>query len=374
MTKEDYMKLAIELAKEAQGYTSPNPMVGCVVVKNGEIIATGYHEKYGGFHAERNALTKVDINYEGADLYVNLEPCCHYGKTPPCTDIIIEKKISRVFVGSMDTNPLVKGKGVEILRNHGIYVETGILEEECRKLNETFYYSIEHKIPFVAMKYAMSMDGKIAAYTGDSKWVTSEESRKDTQFLRKKYKGIMVGINTVLRDNPFLTLRMEGEIISPVRIICDSNLRIPLECNIVNTASDYRTIVACKKSINDSDCKKIKKLQAKNVEVVFVDEKAGQGIDLRKLMEEMYNRKIDGILLEGGGTLNAAMLKEKLVNKVYAYIAPKLIGGANALTPVEGEGVEKMSDAFLLSDVEIRRITNDILIAGYIKNTDRSEM
>lgn len=374
MTKEDYMKLAIELAKEAQGYTSPNPMVGCVVVKNGEIIATGYHEKYGGFHAERNALTKVDINYEGADLYVNLEPCCHYGKTPPCTDIIIEKKISRVFVGSMDTNPLVKGKGVKILRNHGIYVETGILEEECRKLNETFYYSIEHKIPFVAMKYAMSMDGKIAAYTGDSKWVTSEESRKDTQFLRKKYKGIMVGINTVLRDNPFLTLRMEGETISPVRIICDSNLRIPLECNIVNTASDYRTIVACKKSIKDSDCKKIKKLQAKNVEVVFVDEKAGQGIDLRKLMEEMYNRKIDGILLEGGGTLNAAMLKEKLVNKVYAYIAPKLIGGANALTPVEGKGVEKMSDAFLLSDVEIRRITNDILIAGYIKNTDRSEM
>ena len=242
--KEEYMRRALELARKGEGHTSPNPMVGCVVVKDGRIISEGYHEKYGEFHAERNALTRCTEDTAGADLYVTLEPCCHQGKTPPCTDIIIEKKIARVFVGSMDSNPLVAGKGVQILRDHGIYVETGILDAECRKLNEVFYHYIATKTPFVVMKYAMTLDGKIACATGDSKWVTGEIARTQVHRMRGRYRGIMVGIGTVLADDPMLNCRVEGGV-DPVRIICDSNLHIPTESQIVKTASDIETIVAC---------------------------------------------------------------------------------------------------------------------------------
>ena len=236
------MRMALELAKQGEGWVSPNPMVGCVVVKNGKVIARGYHEKYGGFHAERNALLHCEEETEGAELYVTLEPCCHQGKTPPCTDIIIEKKIGKVFVGSLDINPKVAGKGVNILREHGIQVEVGILEEECRKLNEAFFYYMEQKLPFVAMKYAMTLDGKIACETGDSKWVTGEEARNYVQRLRSRYRGIMAGIGTVLADDPLLNCRMEGGR-NPVRILCDARLRIPLDSRIVQTAGEYETIL-----------------------------------------------------------------------------------------------------------------------------------
>lgn len=368
MVKEDYMRIALELAATAEGYTSPNPMVGCVVVKDNKIIASGCHERYGEFHAERNALTKCSEDLTGTDLYVTLEPCCHYGKTPPCTDIIIERGIKRVFVGSMDSNPLVAGKGVEILRSHGIYVETGILAEECRKLNEVFYYNMEHEMPFVAMKYAMTLDGKIACENGASKWVTSEKSRLYVQKLRKRYKGIMAGIGTVLQDNPMLNLRLEGETITPVRIICDTNLRIPMDSKIVNTAGNIRTIVACgKKVLKEQKAReKAEELKAMGMEIIEISED-NSGINLTELMDHLYKMKIDGILLEGGGILNASMLKEGLVNKVYAFIAPKLIGGKDALSPIEGEGVKSMGDAFRLKHITMEEMDEDIFITGYLK-------
>ena len=242
-TKEKYMRRALELAAMGEGRTSPNPMVGCVVVKDGRIISEGYHEKYGEYHAERNALLRCKEDPAGADLYVTLEPCCHQGKTPPCTDIIIEKKIGRVFVGSLDSNPLVAGRGVAILRDSGIKVETGILEEECLKLNEVFYHYISTGTPFVAAKYAMSADGRIACASGDSKWITGEAARRQVHMLRKRYSGILVGIGTVLADDPMLNCR-EEEGVDPVRIICDSNLRIPMDSQIVKTAGEIPTIVA----------------------------------------------------------------------------------------------------------------------------------
>lgn len=368
MTREDYMRMALNLAVKGEGYTSPNPMVGCIVVKDGKVVTEGYHERCGEYHAERNALTRYEGDLSGADLYVTLEPCCHYGKTPPCTEIIIEKGIKRVFVGSMDSNPVVAGKGVQILREHGIYVETGILEEECRRLNEVFYYNMENKQPFVAMKYAMTLDGKIACEGGDSKWVTSESSRAYVQQLRKRYRGIMVGIGTVIADNPMLNLRLEGETMNPIRIVCDSKLRIPLDCNIVKTATDIETIVACGssavKSVNE---KKITMLEEQGITILPVSEDEKGRIDLKELMQHLYELKIDGILLEGGGILNSSMLKENLINKVYAFIAPKLIGGEKALSPIEGVGINKMSKARELRDVEMKNIGDDILIMGYLK-------
>ena len=228
---EQYMQQALDLAKTAMGHTSPNPMVGCVVVKNGKLVASGCHERYGEFHAERNALTRCKEDLTGADLYVTLEPCCHQGKTPPCTDIIIERKIGRVFVGALDPNPKVDGGGIKILREHGIEVITGILEQECLALNEIFFHYITTGLPYVAMKYAMTLDGKIASANGDSKWVTGEKAREHVHFLRKKYSAILAGIDTVLADDPLLNCRTE-EGVDPIRVICDSHLRLPMDSQI----------------------------------------------------------------------------------------------------------------------------------------------
>ena len=364
--KEEYMRRALELARKGEGHTSPNPMVGCVVVKDGRIISEGYHEKYGEFHAERNALTRCTEDTAGADLYVTLEPCCHQGKTPPCTDIIIEKKIARVFVGSMDSNPLVAGKGVQILRDHGIYVETGILDAECRKLNEVFYHYIATKTPFVVMKYAMTLDGKIACATGDSKWVTGEIARTQVHRMRGRYRGIMVGIGTVLADDPMLNCRVEGGV-DPVRIICDSNLHIPTESQIVKTASDIETIVACSQEALESERKqeKIRRLKEAGIQVIGTE--GAHGVNLVELMKMLGGQNIDSILLEGGGTLNASALEDGIVNKVYAYIAGKLIGGMDARSPVEGMGIDRMADAITLQNMEIEKLGDDFCIVGYVK-------
>lgn len=369
--KEKYMRRALELARRGEGHTSPNPMVGCVVVKDGRIISEGYHEKYGEFHAERNALTRCTEDTAGADLYVTLEPCCHQGKTPPCTDIIIEKKIGRVFVGSLDSNPLVAGKGVHILRDHGIYVETGILEEECLRLNEIFYHYITTRTPFVVMKYAMTLDGKIACASGDSKWVTGEKAREQVHRMRGRYRGIMVGIGTVLADDPMLNCRMEG-CVDPVRIICDSSLNIPLESKIVKTASEIDTIVACSQEIMESPQKqeKIKKLKEAGIQLIGTkvnDREGSHGVNLTELMKKLGEQNIDSILLEGGGTLNASALEEGIVNKVYAYIAGKLVGGMDSRSPVEGIGVDRMADAIAINEMEIERLGEDFCIVGYIK-------
>ena len=364
--KEEYMRRALELARKGEGHTSPNPMVGCVVVKDGRIISEGYHEKYGEFHAERNALTRCTEDTAGADLYVTLEPCCHQGKTPPCTDIIIEKKIARVFVGSMDSNPLVAGKGVQILRDHGIYVETGILDAECRKLNEVFYHYIATKTPFVVMKYAMTLDGKIACATGDSKWVTGEIARTQVHRMRGRYRGIMVGIGTVLADDPMLNCRVEGGV-DPVRIICDSNLHIPTESQIVKTASDIATIVACSQEALESERKQEKIRRLKEAGIQIIGTEGAHGVNLVELMKKLGGQNIDSILLEGGGTLNASALEDGIVNKVYAYIAGKLIGGMDARSPVEGIGIDRMADAITLQNVEIEKLGDDFCIVGYVK-------
>ena len=364
--KEEYMRRALELARKGEGHTSPNPMVGCVVVKDGRIISEGYHEKYGEFHAERNAMTRCTEDTAGADLYVTLEPCCHQGKTPPCTDIIIEKKIARVFVGSMDSNPLVAGKGVQILRDHGIYVETGILDAECRKLNEVFYHYIATKTPFVVMKYAMTLDGKIACATGDSKWVTGEIARTQVHRMRGRYRGIMVGIGTVLADDPMLNCRVEGGV-DPVRIICDSNLHIPTESQIVKTASDIETIVACSQEALESERKQEKIRRLKEAGIQIIGTEGAHGVNLVELMKKLGGQNIDSILLEGGGTLNASALEDGIVNKVYAYIAGKLIGGMDARSPVEGMGIDRMADAITLQNVEIEKLGDDFCIVGYVK-------
>ena len=364
--KEEYMRRALELARKGEGHTSPNPMVGCVVVKDGRIISEGYHEKYGEFHAERNALTRCTEDTAGADLYVTLEPCCHQGKTPPCTDIIIEKKIARVFVGSMDSNPLVAGKGVQILRDHGIYVETVILDAECRKLNEVFYHYIATKTPFVVMKYAMTLDGKIACATGDSKWVTGEIARTQVHRMRGRYRGIMVGIGTVLADDPMLNCRVEGGV-DPVRIICDSNLHIPTESQIVKTASDIETIVACSQEALESERKQEKIRRLKEAGIQIIGTEGAHGVNLVELMKKLGGQNIDSILLEGGGTLNASALEDGIVNKVYAYIAGKLIGGMDARSPVEGMGIDRMADAITLQNMEIEKLGDDFCIVGYVK-------
>ena len=364
--KEEYMRRALELARKGEGHTSPNPMVGCVVVKDGRIISEGYHEKYGEFHAERNALTRCTEDTAGADLYVTLEPCCHQGKTPPCTDIIIEKKIARVFVGSMDSNPLVAGKGVQILRDHGIYVETGILDAECRKLNEVFYHYIATKTPFVVMKYAMTLDGKIACATGDSKWVTGEIARTQVHRMRGRYRGIMVGIGTVLADDPMMICRVEGGV-DPVRISCVSNLLIPTESQIVKSASDIETIVACSQEALESERKQEKIRRLKEAGIQNIGTEGAHGVNLVELMKKLGGQNIDSILLEGGGTLNASALEDGIVNKVYAYIAGKLIGGMDARSPVEGMGIDRMADAITLQNVEIEKLGDDFCIVGYVK-------
>ena len=238
-----YMKMALELAQKGMGFTAPNPMVGAVIVKNGRVIGQGYHRKYGELHAEREALAACTEEPEGASIYVTLEPCCHYGKQPPCVNAILEAGIRRVIIGSSDPNPLVAGKGIRILKDHGIEVTENILKEESDKLNEAFFYYIQNKKPYVVMKYAMTMDGKIAAYTGESKWVTGEAARIHVQKQRLKYTGIMVGVGTVLADDPMLTCRLENSI-NPVRIICDSHLRTPLTSKIVRTAVTIPTIIA----------------------------------------------------------------------------------------------------------------------------------
>lgn len=361
MTDEAYMRYALELAKKGEGAVNPNPLVGAVIVKDGEIIGEGWHERYGELHAERNAFKNCKKSAKGATLYVTLEPCCHYGKTPPCTEAIIENQIKRVVVGSMDTNPKVAGKGVAILREAGIEVETGVWKEECDAVNEVFFHYIETKTPFVVMKYAMTMDGKIATVSGKSKWITGEAARENVQKDRNRYMAIMVGVGTVLADNPSLTCRIPGGR-NPIRIICDTNLRTPLDCTLVQTANTVKTIIATAAQ----DAEKQKAYEKFGVEILKVPEKEGH-IDLNLLMKELGARGIDGVLLEGGGTLNFSALQSHIVNKVQAYIAPKIFGGATAKSPVEGAGVKEVPSHFRLKQKRIKQFGEDICIESEVE-------
>ena len=369
MPEEKYMRRAIELAKKGSGHVNPNPLVGAVIVRDGEIIGEGYHECYGQLHAERNAIAnakKRGNSLEGSTIYVTLEPCCHYGKTPPCTEAIIEEKIARVVVGSDDPNPLVSGKGFQMLREKGIEVIPHFLKEECDAMNHVFFHYIRTGTPYVAMKYAMTMDGKIACYTGDSKWVTGEESRAHVQTLRNHYKGIMAGIGTVLADDPMLNCRIEGGR-DPIRIIADRHLRIPMDSQLVRTAGQQPLIVAC---LPDADEEKAAQLQEKGVEVLRIPgvttaditEEQKEVISLPVLMKELGARKIDGILLEGGGQLNESALQAGIVDRIYCYIAPKIFGGAQAKTPVEGQGLSRAADAWQFNRIGMQEFGQDILL------------
>ena len=360
--KEFYMKRAIELAEKGRGFTSPNPLVGAVIVKDSKIIGEGYHEAYGKAHAEVNAFLNATEDVSGADMYVTLEPCSHYGKTPPCALKIIEKGIKRVFVSSLDPNPLVNFKGIEMLRNSGIEVEYGILENITKKQNEIFFHFVKTKTPFVAIKYAMTLDGKIATSTGDSKWITNEQSRKFVHELRNKYSAILVGINTVLKDNPRLNTRLDRPARDPIRIILDPHLKIPYDSYVVTTAKVQTTYVV---TLVNPKNEKIRELQEFGVKFIYQNNTSE--IDLNDLMINLGKLGIDSVLVEGGSATHGKLLTSKVAHKVYAFIAPKLIGGSDALSPIGGKGVELMKDAVLLADQEVTRFGEDVLITGYIK-------
>ena len=361
MNHEEYMKIAIELAERGTGFVNPNPLVGAVIVKNGKIIGKGWHRKYGELHAERNAFADCTEDCTGADMYVTLEPCCHHGKTPPCTDIIIEKKIKRVFTGSSDPNPKVAGNGIRILREHGIEVTEGVLKEQCDSLNDIFFHYITTGTPFVTMKYAMTIDGKTACHTGLSKWITGETSRQHVHYERLRHSGIMVGVGTVIADNPMLNCRLDNGR-NPVRIVCDTNLRTPLECNIVRTAKEIPTIIA---TCSD-DTEKINLYEKSGCRIMRV-KKSGNHVDLNNLMEKIGTEKIDSVLLEGGGELNYSALEAGIVNKIQAYVAPKIFGGKTAQTAVSGAGVDTPDEACIIKRTAIKRIGEDFLIEGWLK-------
>lgn len=356
------MRRALELAKLGIGAVNPNPLVGAVIVRKGEIIGEGYHKAYGGPHAEVNAFNNAVEDVRNAHMYVTLEPCSHYGKTPPCAKAIVEKGIKKVTISMMDPNPLVSGKGIEILKNNGIEVEVGLLEEESRKLNEIFIKYITTKEPFCIMKTASTLDGKIATVTGDSKWVTNEKSREYVHYTRHRLSAIMVGVDTVIKDNPSLTTRLKdtkGR--NPLRIIVDSSARIPFDSKVFK--EEGRTIIATTEKASKDKLNSIKELGG---EIIITPLKEDR-VDLNFLMKRLGEEKIDSVLLEGGGTLNYSALRAGIVDKVMTFIAPKIIGGALAKTPVAGEGIEFMKDAINLKDINITRFDDDILIEGYLE-------
>lgn len=358
---EKYMRLAMQLAGNAIGRTSPNPLVGAVIVKDNRVVGCGWHRKAGTPHAEVHALNQAGELAQGADVYVTLEPCAHYGKTPPCAKALVEAKVKNVYGGLLDVNPKVAGKGFKILEDAGIHVEYGFLQDELRKQNEVFFKWIEHKKPFVVLKAAMTLDGKIATATGQSKWITNETSRAYGYKLRDIYDGIMVGINTVIEDNPMLTARVNGGK-NPIRIVVDSSLKIDINANVVQDKS-AKTIVA---TTDKADKDKILKLQAQNVDVIVVDKDENDKVDIEKLLNILGQQNICSILVEGGATLSGSFVAKKLVDKVYFFIAPKIIGGKEAKTPVAGTGILNLQEALALKDIQIKKLEEDILIIGRV--------
>lgn len=358
---EKYMRLAMQLAGNAIGRTSPNPLVGAVIVKDNRVVGCGWHRKAGTPHAEVHALNQAGELAQGADVYVTLEPCAHYGKTPPCAKALVEAKVKNVYGGLLDVNPKVAGKGFKILEDAGIHVEYGFLQDELRKQNEVFFKWIEHKKPFVVLKAAMTLDGKIATATGQSKWITNETSRAYGYKLRDIYDGIMVGINTVIEDNPMLTARVDGGK-NPIRIVVDSSLKIDINANVVQDKS-AKTIVA---TTDKADKDKILKLQAQDVDVIVVDKDEKDKVDIEKLLDILGQQNICSILVEGGATLSGSFVAKKLVDKVYFFIAPKIIGGKEAKTPVAGTGILNLQEALALKDIQIEKLEEDVLIIGRV--------
>lgn len=355
-----FMRRALFLAGRGQYHVRPNPMVGAVLVKNGKIIGEGWHEYYGGPHAEVEAFNHCTEDPEGAVLYVTLEPCAHYGKTPPCTELIISKKISRVVAAMEDPNPLVSGRGITRLKEAGIQVQCGLLERESRRLNEIFIKYIVKKIPFVIYKSAVSMDGKCACATGDSQWISGEESRRRSHERRGSYAGIMTGIGTVLADNPRLTGRTEGHD-EPVRIIADGNLSVPLESRILHETG--KNIFLITEAAAQKKKGEVKQLGAELIETPI----SQGGVDLAYAMKELGSRGIDSILLEGGPTLAAGAFTAGIIDKVEFYVAPLIVGGTRAPGPVGGEGALTVSRGIRLKDISWEMIGSDALVTAYVE-------
>ena len=363
------MNEALKIARYGIGRTSPNPMVGSIIVKNNRIVGQGWHKKAGTPHAEIHALEQAGALAKDSTIYVTLEPCCHHGRTKPCSETIVKSGIKRAVIAMQDPNPLIAGKGIEQLRNAGIEVTVGVLEDKAIKLNEVFIKWITTKLPFVTLKTAMSLDGKIASYTGHSKWITNNASRNFVHKLRDCHDAILVGIGTVITDDPNLTTRLnetkpnEYQGKSPVRIIVDSKARIPLTAKVLNDGC-AKTIIAIS---TEADSTRVSALQEKGVEILVIkkNEKNG-GIYLPELLKKLGELNYTSIFVEGGTTINSSFLKHDLVDKVYWFIAPKIIGGENAKGPVGGIGVDTVDKALKLKDIEITQIHEDILVSANI--------
>ena len=351
---EKYMDLALELAEKGRGYVNPNPMVGAVVVKDGEIVGKGWHKFYGGPHAEVYALDEAGAKAEGATIYVTLEPCSHFGKTPPCAEKIKKMKIKKCVIACLDPNPIVAGRGKKILEEAGIEVVVGVREKEAKELNKVFMKYITEKNPYLFLKCAITLDGKIATNERDSKWITNEKSREKVQFLRHEYMGIMVGINTLINDNPRLTARIENGV-NPFRIVVDPHLRTPLESNFVNMADDNKSIIITSKENEKND--KIKELENKNVKIIYME---GFDFSVDKILKKIGELKIDSVLLEGGSYLISKAFKENRIDGGEIFIAPKILGGG--LPFIDGFDFKEIKDCFHLQNVKFNVYDDNISV------------
>lgn len=355
---EHFMQMALQLARKGMGYVSPNPLVGAVIVKGDRIIGSGYHKRYGDHHAEVNAIRNAREDIAGATLYVTLEPCCHEGKTPPCVDSIVRNKIARVVIGAVDSNPLVCSEGINYLRRCGIEVKTGVLENECRRMNETFFHYMETGRPFITVKYAQTLDGRIATSTGNSQWISAERARRLAHQLRARHDAVLVGAGTVIKDNPELTVRLvRGR--NPLRIIVDANLRIPLDAKILQNIAQAKTIVATTK---DEASALSKKIAATGAEIITVAADKNGNVDLAKLFKALGLRGISSVLVEGGAQIITSLLKDNLADRLLIIIAPKIIGkGIEAIGDLQ---IRDMESAKILSIQKVKKIGPDLLIDG----------
>ena len=374
---EKYMRMAIELAKKGAGAVNPNPMVGAVVVKNGEVIGRGYHKFFGGPHAEVYALEEAGEKAEGATIYVTLEPCSHYGKTPPCAKKIIDMGIKKCFIGSSDPNPKVAGRGVAMLKEAGIEVVENVLKEECDEVNQVFFKYIKTKIPYLFVKCGITLDGKIALSNGISKWITNSIAREKVQYYRNKFMGIMVGINTVLTDNPSLTARIENGV-NPFRIIVDPNLQIDENCKVVKNNEDEKTvIITSQKNLFTEDAEnteiqiKQKRLSEENkVKFIFID---GEKFSFKEMLEEIGKTGIDSILLEGGETLISLAFEENVIDGGEIFIANKILGDSSAKPFISGFVREKMEEAVQLTNVRNNIYGENVGMEFYFKKYNEME-
>lgn len=351
---EKYMDLALELAEKGKGYVNPNPMVGAVVVKDGEIVGKGWHKFYGGPHAEVYALEEAGAKAEGATIYVTLEPCSHFGKTPPCAEKTKKMKIKKCVIACLDPNPIVAGRGKKILEEAGIEVVVGVREKEAKELNKVFMKYITEKNPYLFLKCAITLDGKIATNERDSKWITNEKSREKVQFLRHEYMGIMVGINTLINDNPRLTARIENGV-NPFRIVVDPHLCTPLESNFVNMADDNKSIIVTSKENEKND--KIKELENKNVKIIYME---GFDFSVHEILKKIGELKIDSVLLEGGSYLISKAFKENRIDGGEIFIAPKILGGG--LPFIDGFDFKEIKDCFHLQNVKFNVYDDNISV------------